>query len=324
VVENLPEPPPRPAQEESGSGSNSNPHLEGVPPHLLPFVFGPGGDGTWDPFNPSTDGRGGTRVVSSFWAAVAAERGSGAGVAAHLMHPVPPLSSADAAFDFLRVAWIGTIISLLWLVRSLEEFFFFLFFPLLVSSNLTRRKNPTVEKKKKIGHAAPRVLRLWCHRRGHLHGRGAGHRRGAGGGAAEGAGGRGRGGRGCAERWWKWWRRCWSRRSIGKRKTKTKTRKKNKNLSSVALFILFVFTYRQLQFSVALISWSLAAAAHLHLTRAKEGPEEAAEAQKTDMRVAAAARPSSPSPSRMVASTSGRSALPVPHGGHRRAVLNSG
>ena len=36
---------------------------------------------------------------------------------------MPPLSSADAAFDFLRVAWIGTIISLLWLDLPLPESF---------------------------------------------------------------------------------------------------------------------------------------------------------------------------------------------------------
>ena len=121
VVENLPEPPPRPpaAAEEGGQATA---HLEGVPPHLLPFVFGPGvnhaAGGGFDPVF-SSEGR----VVSPFWAAVAAERGSGAGVAAHLLHPVPPLSSADAAFDFLRVAWIGTIISLLWLDLPLPESF---------------------------------------------------------------------------------------------------------------------------------------------------------------------------------------------------------
>ena len=112
VVENLPEPPRPPQQAEEGRPLHS---LEGVPPHLLPFVFGPG-NGNGGGFDPSfVDGR----VVSPFWAAVAAERGSGAGIAAHMLHPVPPLSSADAAFDFLRVAWIGTIISLLWLVSFL-------------------------------------------------------------------------------------------------------------------------------------------------------------------------------------------------------------
>lgn len=120
VVENLPEPPPRPPAAAAGGeegGQAAASHLEGVPPHLLPFVFGPGAHGRssgFDPVYSSADGR----VVSPFWAAVAAERGGGAGVAAHLLHPVPPLSSADAAFDFLRVAWIGTIVSLLWLVSD--------------------------------------------------------------------------------------------------------------------------------------------------------------------------------------------------------------
>ena len=217
VVENLPEPPPRPPRstEEGNQAATAAHHLEGVPPHLLPFVFGPGvgnvgGNGAFDPV-VSSDGR----VVSPFWAAVAAERGSGAGVAAHLLHPVPPLSSADAAFDFLRVAWIGTIVSLLWLVSFLGfcgfRFFFFLEGRLvLVLDSLpppltppplsTKKINSKKKKKKKTGHAPPRVLRLRGDRRGHLHGRGARDGGGAGGGPEEGAGGRGRGGRGGAGR----------------------------------------------------------------------------------------------------------------------------
>ena len=117
VVENLPEPPARPPAPASSEGEG-----QPLPPHLLPFVFGPGGGGGggggFDPF-VSADGR----VVSPFWAAVAAERGSGAGVAAHLLHPVPAPSPADAAFDFLRVAWIATIVSLLWLDMPLPESF---------------------------------------------------------------------------------------------------------------------------------------------------------------------------------------------------------
>ena len=168
VVENLPEPPPRPPRstEEGNQAATAAHHLEGVPPHLLPFVFGPGvgnvgGNGAFDPV-VSSDGR----VVSPFWAAVAAERGSGAGVAAHLLHPVPPLSSADAAFDFLRVAWIGTIVSLLWLVSFLGfcgfRFFFFLEGRLvLVLDSLpppltppplsTKKINSKKKKKKKKG-----------------------------------------------------------------------------------------------------------------------------------------------------------------------------
>lgn len=123
VVENLPEPPPR-EPTAANDGENAF-HLDGVPPHLLPFVFGSvgggsgGGNSAAVPPTMFVDGR----VVSPFFAAVVAERGSGAGVAAQLLHPPPPppLSSADAAFDFLRVAWVGAVICLLWLDLSLSE-----------------------------------------------------------------------------------------------------------------------------------------------------------------------------------------------------------